>query len=49
MHQPAVVVLTGDRDAGRHAIAGGAQDFLLKPIELDDLFAAVHRYGEAQA
>jgi len=39
-----VVVLTGDNQAGLQAIAGGARDFLRKPVSPEQLVATVHRY-----
>jgi CheY-like chemotaxis protein len=39
-----VVVLTGDGQAGRQALASGARDFLVKPIDPEDLRNVVHRY-----
>lgn len=39
------VVLSGDRDIEEKAIACGADAFLGKPFEFDDLIALVNRYA----
>jgi CheY-like chemotaxis protein len=46
-----IITLTADaREAQReHALAAGANDYLVKPLQLRDLEVAFRRFGEAQA
>jgi len=39
-----VVVLSGAGDVGQHASSLGAEGFLVKPLNLDDLFCTAERY-----
>ncbi len=39
-----VVVLSGAGDVGQHASSLGADGFLVKPLNLDELFGAAERY-----
>jgi CheY-like chemotaxis protein len=48
-HDVPTVVLTGDRDAARDAIAAGARGFLLKPIEAKPLLAQVRAHSRYQS
>jgi CheY-like chemotaxis protein len=48
-HDVPTVVLTGDRDAAREALAAGARGFLLKPIEAKPLLEQVRTHSRYQA
>lgn len=43
------VILSGDRDIAEKARVCGADDYMGKPFEFDDLIRLVHKYARAQS